>query len=206
MDRHWENVYSGGAAEEMSWYAPHLAISLAWILEAAPGRSSSIIDVGGGTSTLVDDLYDKGFRSLTVLDISPTAIGRSQERLGGVAREIHWATGDVTRCSLPHGAFDIWHDRAAFHFLTGREERDSYVKQAASALKPSGQVIIATFSINGPQSCCGLPVNRYDASSIQEQFGPGFRLVKSATVTHQTPAGGSQEFLYCRMARRECHR
>lgn len=201
LSGHWENVHATKSPEQMSWYEPHLATSLEWILEAAP-RNSSIIDVGGGSSTLVDDLYTQGFQSLTVLDISPAAIARSQERLSIVAREISWVTGDVTLCSLPNGAFDIWHDRAVFHFLTKQSDRDAYLKQVISALKPSGQIIIATFSINGPQSCSGLPVSRYDTSSIQQQFGIFFRLVKSATVTHQTPAGASQEFLYCRMERR----
>lgn len=202
LNGHWENVFNTKSPEEMSWYEPHLATSVEWILEAAPNNSSSIIDVGGGASTLVDDLYAKGFRSLTVLDISSTAIEQSQERLGTVAREIEWMTGNVTRCALPNAAFDIWHDRAVFHFLTEQEERDSYVKQVASALKPSGQIIIATFAINGPPSCSGLPVSRYDRPSIEQQFGRAFRLVKSATVTHQTPAGVNQEFLYCRMSRR----
>jgi 2-polyprenyl-3-methyl-5-hydroxy-6-metoxy-1,4-benzoquinol methylase len=201
-DRHWENVYNAKAPEEMSWYEPHLATSLEWIIEAAPSHSSSIIDVGGGSSTLVDDLRLDGFRSLTVLDISPSAIAHSQARLGAAAAEINWVTGGVAHCSLPNAAFDIWHDRAVFHFLTEQEDRDSYVKQVMSAVKASGQVIIATFSINGPRSCSGLPVSRYDASSVQERFGPAFRLVKSATVTHHTPAGAAQEFLYCRMARR----
>jgi SAM-dependent methyltransferase len=202
LDHHWENVFSAKSPEEMSWYEPHLATSLEWILEAAPSSSSSIIDVGCGTSTLVHDLYAQGFRSMTMLDISPRAIAQSQERLGTVAREIGWMIGDVTRCSLPNTAFDIWHDRAVFHFLTEQEERDSYVKQVASALKPSGQIVIATFAINGPRSCSGLPVSRYDRPSIEQQFGRAFRLMKSATVTHQTPTGVNQEFLYCRMARR----
>lgn len=109
--------------------------------------------------------------------------------------------GDVTRCSLPDAAFDIWHDRAVFHFLTEQEEKASYVKQLANALKPSGQAIIATFSISGPQSCSGLTVSRYDAPSLQKEFGADFQLVKSAPITHQTPTGAIQEFLYCRMAR-----
>lgn len=201
-EHHWEDVFSAKSPEEMSWYEPHLATSLEWILEAAPGRSSSIIDVGCGTSTLVHDLHVQGFRSMTLLDISPRAIAQSQERLGTVAREVDWTIGDVTRCSLPNAAFDIWHDRAVFHFLTKPEQRDSYVKQVASALKPSGQIVIATFAINGPRSCSGLPVSRYDRPSIERQFGRAFRLVKSATVTHQTPAGVNQEFLYCRMTRR----
>jgi SAM-dependent methyltransferase len=201
-ERHWENVYSAKSPEEMSWYEPRLTTSLEWIIEAASSHSSSIIDAGGGASTLVDDLYADGFRSLTVLDISPAAIAKSRERLGAMAGEIRWVTGDVTRYSLPNAVFDVWHDRAVFHFLTVKEDRDSYVKCVMNALKPSGQAIIATFSINGPQSCSGLPVSRYDAPSIQEQFGEAFRLVKSATVKHHTPAGASQEFLYCRMTRR----
>jgi len=201
VDHHWENVYQTKSPEEMSWYEAHLATSLEWILEAAPNHSSSIIDVGGGASTLTDDLHVRGFRSLTVLDISPTAIARSQERLGTAAEDINWMICDVTHCSLPNTAFDIWHDRAVFHFLTEQEERSSYVKQLATALKPSGQVIIATLSIHGPRSCSGLAVSRYDAQSLQKEFGAEFRLLKSATLTHQTPSGALQEFLYCRMAR-----
>jgi ubiquinone/menaquinone biosynthesis C-methylase UbiE len=200
-DRHWENVYETKSPEEMSWYQLHLTTSLEWTLEAAPNHSSSIIDVGGGASTLADDLRVRGFRSLTVLDISPTAIARSQERLGAAAGDINWTIGDVTRCSLPDAAFDIWHDRAVFHFLTEQEEKASYMKQLANTLKPSGQVIIATFSINGPRSCSGLTVNRYDAPSLHKEFGADFQLLKSATITHQTPTGAAQEFLYCWMAR-----
>ncbi|HEY6448852.1 MAG TPA: class I SAM-dependent methyltransferase [Acidobacteriaceae bacterium] len=199
--RHWENVYNAKFPEEMSWYESHLAISLEWISEAAPNLAAAIIDVGGGASTLVDDLCAKGYRSLAVLDVSPTALARSRQRMGRAADLIRWITGDVTACSLSHAAFDLWHDRAVFHFLTGQEKRDAYVQRVRSALKPAGQVLLATFSTHGPQSCSGLPVSRYDAASIQEQFGPDFRLTKSATVTHHTPAGGNQEFLYCRLAR-----
>lgn len=135
LDLHWENVFSAKSSEEMSWYEPRLATSLEWILEAAPSNSSSIIDVGCGTSTLAHDLFAQGFSSMTLLNISPRAIAQSQERLGTVARKIDWMIGDVTRCSLPNAAFDIWHDRAVFHFLTEQEQRDSYVKQVASALK-----------------------------------------------------------------------
>jgi ubiquinone/menaquinone biosynthesis C-methylase UbiE len=200
--RHWENVYNAKSPEEMSWYEPHLAISLEWVTEAAPNPAAAIIDVGGGASTLVDDLCAKGYRSLTVLDVSSTALARSRQRMGRAADGIRWITGDVTTCSLPDAAFDLWHDRAVFHFLTDQDERDAYVQRVRSALKPAGQVILATFSTHGPQSCSGLPVSQYDAASTQEQFGPDFRLTKSATVTHHTPVGGSQEFLYCRLARR----
>lgn len=201
MERHWEDVYNARSPEEMSWYEPHLKTSLEWITEAAMEPSLSIIDVDGGASTLVDDLYTRGFRSLTVLDLSATAIARSQERLGAAANSIHWVIGDVTRCPLPHTSFDIWHDRAVFHFLTAQEDREAYVECVTRALKPSGHVIIATFSSNGPQSCSGLPVSRYDAASLKEQFGAGFAVKKSAITTHKTPGGASQEFLYCLLER-----
>lgn len=200
-DYHWEGVYGAKSPEEMSWYEPHLETSLEWIIEAASDHFSSIIDVGGGSSPLVDDLRADGYRSVTVLDISSTAIARSQERLGTVAGEIHWMNEDVTRCPLPNAAFDIWHDRAVFHFVTRQEDRDAYLNCVRKSLKPSGQVIIATFSPNGPRSCSGLPVSRYDAVSLQEQFGGDFHLVKSAMVMHRTPAGDIQEFIYCWMAR-----
>jgi SAM-dependent methyltransferase len=200
-NRHWEHVYQTKSPEEMSWYQPHLATSLEWILEAAPNRSASILDVGGGASTLVDDLYANGFCSLSVMDISRTAIAHSQTRLGTTAAEINWIVGDVTTAELPDAAFDIWHDRAVFHFLTERADRLSYRKQVATALKPSGEIILATFGVNGPQRCSGLTVNRYDAPSLLEEFGPEFKLVKSTTIQHQTPTGSIQEFLYCRMKR-----
>jgi len=200
LRRHWENVYSQKSPEEMSWYEPHLATSVDWIRDAASDSSASIIDVGGGASTLVDDLYVEGFRSLTVLDVSANALARSQNQLGARADSIRWITGDVIHCSLPLASFDIWHDRAVFHFLTDQAERDAYVHRVKSTLKPAGQIILATFSTRGPRSCSGLPVSRYDAASIQEQFGPEFQLTKSVTTIHHTPAGGSQESLYCRLA------
>lgn len=200
--RHWENVYSAKSPEEMSWYEPHLATSLAWIEEAASDLSAAILDVGGGASTLVDDLHASGYRSLTVLDVSEKSMAHARRRLGAAADAIEWITQDVTNNSLPEAAFEIWHDRAVFHFLTAQAERDAYVQRVASALKPSGHLILATFSIQGPRSCSGLPVRRYDKSSIQEQFGAEFQLKKSATITHRTPAGDSQEFLYCSLARR----
>lgn len=200
--RHWENVYNAKPPQDMSWYEPHLVVSLDWISEAAPNPAAAIIDVGGGASTLVGDLYAKGYRSLTVLDVSPSALARSRQRMGPAADEIRWVTGDVTTCSLPDAAFDLWHDRAVFHFLTSQEERDAYVQLVRSALKPAGQVILATFSTRGPQTCSGLPVSRYDASSLQERFEPEFHLTKSATVIHHTPSGGSQEFLYGRLTRK----
>jgi 2-polyprenyl-3-methyl-5-hydroxy-6-metoxy-1,4-benzoquinol methylase len=190
----------------MSWYQPHLATSLEWILESVSSRESSIartsiIDVGGGASTLVDDLFATGFRSITILDIASSAIVHSQQRMGTHADSLNWIVGDVTSVALPPAAFDVWYDRAVFHFLTVPHDRAAYARQLASALKPSGHAIIATFSVNGPQSCSGLPVQRHSPESLQHELGPEFQLLKSAAVTHTTPSGSAQEFLYCRFAR-----
>ena len=201
-EAHWEKVYGAKSPQEMSWYEPHLGTSLKWIVESASDHSSSIIDIGGGASTLVDDLLTRGYRSLSVLDISTTAIARSKERLGALASEVRWLVEDVTQCHLPMSAFDIWHDRAVFHFLTQQEERDAYVNCVRKSLKPSGQIIIATFSLDGPRSCSGLPVSQYDVAFLEEQFGIDFHVSKSMTVEHRTPSGGSQEFLYCCFERR----
>lgn len=201
QQHHWESIYDTKSPEETSWYEPHLGNSLDWIAELAPSRSASIIDIGGGMSTLVDDLLIKGFRSLTVLDIAGSAIERAQKRLGKAAENVDWIIGDLTSVALPQQAYDVWHDRAAFHFLTERDQRLSYVRQLTGALKPSGKVIIATFSMNGPQSCSGLRTARYDAQSLQRELGSEFRLMKSAFVVHRTPMGTMQEFLYCQMER-----
>jgi SAM-dependent methyltransferase len=201
-EQHWEQVYRTKSPTEVSWYEPHLTTSLAWIVDAAPGMSASIVDVGGGASTLVDDLTERGFRSLTVTDISAAAISHSQQRLGARAGAIRWITGDITHPGLlPAAAFDLWHDRAVFHFLTEPADIASYREQIASALRPAGQAILATFSVQGPTRCSGLPVARYDAASLAAALGERFRLVKSADVPHRTPAGSTQEFLYCLMER-----
>ena len=203
MDKsqHWERIYNTKSHEQMSWHAPHLATSLEWISQAAPSHHASIIDVGGGASTLVDDLLASGFDNLTVADISGTAITQSQSRLGSASANINWIVGDITSVSLPQRAFDIWHDRAVFHFLVHPGDRSAYRKQLAHALKPDGQLILAVFSTNGPQTCSGLPVARYDVQSIQQEFAPHFRLLKSAILPHQTPSGATQEFLYCHIGR-----
>ncbi|MFC5860852.1 class I SAM-dependent methyltransferase [Acidicapsa dinghuensis] len=206
MDRvaHWDRVYAATPSDQVSWYAPHLATSLEWVIEAAapvPRPVVSVIDVGGGASTLVDDLYLQGFRALTVLDVSCDALWQSQERMGSAAREIWWVAADITQVELPEVAFDVWHDRAVFHFLTEQADKAAYRERVAKALKPRGQVVLATFSMNGPQSCSGLPVCRYDAESMAREFAPEFRVVETEMIEHRTPDGGGQEFLYTRFAR-----
>ena len=197
MQSHWERIYQTKSPEQTSWYQPHLQTSLDWIADAAPDRSAAIIDVGGGQSTLVDDLLTLQYRALTVLDVAEAAIRSSQYRLGPAAKNIQWLTGDVTKVSLPPRAYDVWHDRAVFHFLAQPEQRSAYVRQLASSLKIGGHVVIATFGPDGPETCSGLATRRYDAQALQRELGQNFRMVKSSAVEHQTPFGTMQQFLYC---------
>lgn len=194
---HWERVYATKAPAEVSWFRPHLETSLALIERVAGDRSVSIIDVGGGESTLVDDLIGKGYLNLTVLDISPTAIQHSKQRLGSASPQVVWLVADVTKAELPMHAYDVWHDRAVFHFLTEPEQRLAYVRRAAIAVKPGGHVIIGVFGPEGPVKCSGLDTVRYDADSLQAEFSPRFRLIESVTELHRTPSGTTQQFLYC---------
>jgi SAM-dependent methyltransferase len=196
-EAHWERVYSTKAPDAVSWYRPHLETSIALIEQAAAGCSASIIDVGGGESTLADDLLERGYRNITVLDISPTALAVTKKRLGPSAGLIHWLLADVTQASLPLHAYDVWHDRAVFHFLTAPEQRIAYVLNVLRAVKPGGHVIVSTFGPEGPTKCSGLDVVRYDGGSLHHQFGRRFRLVKSSKELHQTPFGATQQFLYC---------
>jgi len=195
--RHWDNVYTTKSPDAVSWYQPHLARSLELIARAAPDLSASIIDVGGGESTLVDDLLARGYRDLTVLDISPTAIKQSKKRLGALAETVTWLAADITKVDLPGQRYDVWHDRAVFHFLTNASQRASYVRQVRRSMKPRGHVIVATFGPEGPTQCSGLDVVRYDANALHGEFGPQFRLVEHATEIHRTPSGKTQQFLYC---------
>ena len=160
-------------------------------------RDAAILDVGGGASTLVDDLLEHGYRNVTVLDISQSALQVAQKRLGEASRLAQWVCADVTQASLPTQAYDVWHDRAVFHFLTQPEQRRDYVRSVASAMKPGGHVIVSTFGPEGPARCSGLDVARYDSDSLRAEFGPRFRLVESLTELHRTPVGTTQQFLYC---------
>jgi 2-polyprenyl-3-methyl-5-hydroxy-6-metoxy-1,4-benzoquinol methylase len=195
--RHWDKVYTTKAPEAVSWYQPHLARSLELISRAAPNVSATIIDVGGGESTLVDDLLARGYGNVTVLDVSPTAIKASKRRLGPVAQRVAWLTADITKVVLPGQHYDVWHDRAVFHFLTGAAQRAAYVRQVKHSVKSRGHVIVATFGPEGPTKCSGLDVVRYDADSLHGEFGPQFRLVEHAIEMHRTPSGATQQFLYC---------
>ncbi len=194
---HWERVYATKAPEAVSWYRAHLETSLALIERAAGASAASIIDVGGGESTLVDDLLTRGYRNITVLDISETAIEVTKRRLGPAAKSIRWIAADLSRAELGTQTYDVWHDRAVFHFLTTLDERVAYVRQVSRAVKPGGHVIVSTFGKGGPARCSGLPVMRYDAESLHEKFGAHFRLVDASEELHRTPFGTTQQFLYC---------
>ncbi len=194
---HWELVYRTKRPTEVSWYAPHLDASLRLIEQAAPDRDAAIIDVGGGEATLVDDLLAGGYRHVSVLDVSATALDVAKERLGERARLVDWLRGDVTTFPLPLHRYDVWHDRAVFHFLTDAKDRAAYVRQVARAVKPGGHVIVATFGPKGPTRCSGLDVVRYDPAALHDEFGPEFRLIRHTTEIHQTPDGATQQFTYC---------
>ncbi len=194
---HWESVYGAKQPTEVSWYRPHLDLSLRLIEEAAPRRDAAIIDVGGGESTLVDDVLDRGYTDVTVLDIAAAALDVARKRLRDRQRCVEWLCGDITAVALAARRYDVWHDRAVFHFLTQAADRAAYVRQVARALKPGGHVLVATFGPEGPVQCSGLDVVRYDAGALHREFGAAFRLVKHWTEQHRTPAGALQQFTYC---------
>lgn len=194
---HWERVYGTKAPTEVSWFSPHLQTSLSLIERVAGERSASIIDVGGGESTLIDDLIARGYSNVTVLDISRTAIEHTKQRLGSASDGVKWLIADITQADLPARSYDVWHDRAVFHFLTERAERLSYVRQVASAVRSGGHVIVGAFGPEGPNKCSGLDVMHYDAESLHGEFGPRFRLIGSSKELHETPSGSTQQFLYC---------
>ena len=193
---HWEKVYTEKAPNAVSWYRPHLETSLS-LIERVSSRSSAIIDVGGGESTLVDDLLSHGYENVTVLDVSQIAVDADKNRLGSASGRVHWIVADITKAELPRSTYDVWHDRGVFHFLTAPTDREAYVRQAALAVKAGGYVIVSTFGPEGPMKCSGLDVVRYDAESLHREFGVQFRLLESTKELHQTPFGTIQEFLYC---------
>ena len=194
---HWEKIYASRKADEFSWYRTHLEHSLALIQSTGAGEDAQIVDVGGGASTLVDDLLAAGFRHVSVLDISAAAIQDARTRLGKRADDVTWLEADITRVSLPRNHYDVWHDRAVFHFLTGAEDRRRYVETVNDAVKPGGHVIVATFGPHGPLRCSGLDIVRYTPAGLHHEFGAGYRMVQSITEDHVTPAGKHQEFIYC---------
>lgn len=194
---HWERVYSTKAPDAVSWFQQHAECSLRLIQQTGVPLSASIIDVGGGASTLVDDLLITGYSSLTVLDLSAAALAAAKRRLDARSSDVQWLEANIINVTLPLNAYDVWHDRAVFHFLTAAEERRAYVQAVLRAVRPGGHVIVATFAEDGPTQCSGLPVMRYSASELHAQFGESFSLLQQAKEAHRTPSGGVQRFVYC---------
>ena len=192
---HWQNVYTTKTEKEVSWYQDRPSISLEFIDAARVGRDAAIVDIGGGASRLVDALLEAGYGNLTVLDLSEAALAVSRKRIGPPAASVKWLTGDVTTWQ-PSQQYDVWHDRAAFHFLAEEKDRKAYISRLKAALRNGWQTIIGTFAINGPERCSGLPVVRYDAASLAALLGPDFRLLADRVEEHRTPWGASQIFQY----------
>ena len=193
---HWETVYTTKGEREVSWFQENPAPSLEMIELARPTPESSVIDIGGGASRLVDHLIDRGFRHVTVLDISQAALDAARARLGERGSEVEWVVADVTKWHPAH-TFDIWHDRAALHFLVDAADRSAYLDRLRQVVRPGGHVIIGTFAIDGPEKCSGLPVIRYDTASLAGQLGKGFELVDSRRQEHSTPWDYRQRFQFC---------
>ena len=194
---HWEQVYRTKGPDQVSWFQAEAALSLRLIQQAAPARNSAIIDVGAGASTLVDGLLAAGYGRITALDLSAAALVHAQQRLQDAARSVVWREADVLTADLQGAAFDVWHDRAVFHFLTRPADRARYVTQVRHAVRPGGYVLVATFAADGPTQCSGLDVTRYSPDALHGQFGSDFRLMESRHEEHQTPGGGRQAFTYC---------
>lgn len=199
MDRkqHWEQIYTSKVSDTVSWFQEHAEQSINLIHNTGLGKDAAIIDVGGGASKLVDDLVVEGYSDITVLDLSSSALAVAKQRLGKHANAIRWIEGDIIRVDLPLHRFDIWHDRAVFHFLTEATDRQSYVAQAMRAVRPGGYVIIATFGENGPEKCSGLPVAHYRPETLHAEFGDTFALIGYELEAHLTPSGSVQQFVYC---------
>jgi SAM-dependent methyltransferase len=202
LDRHahWQNVYQTKGEREVSWFQESPATSLDLIRATDVADDASIVDIGGGTSRLVDALLMKGFSAITVLDISERALARAKGRLGAAGEKVKWIAADVTAWQPPQ-TYDVWHDRAAFHFLTEASDRGAYAARVLQAVRPGGHVIIGTFALDGPERCSGLPVVRHDPASIGKMLGPAFRLVEDRRHAHHTPMGTIQHFQFSRFQR-----
>lgn len=194
---HWEKVYSTKSTDSVSWFQEHAATSLELIRSTGVDRDAAIIDVGGGASILVDDLLIRGYSNLTVLDLSVAALAAAQRRLGSCSEKVAWLEADITKTNLPANHFDVWHDRAVFHFLTTAEERAKYVEAVLRSVKPGGHIIVATFAEDGPMQCSGLSVMRYRAEELHAEFGDAFSLLQQQKESHITPSGAVQQFVYC---------
>lgn len=198
MDRsgHWEQVYRTKQPDQVSWFQAEARLSRQLIERIVPDRAARIVDIGGGASTLVDGLLVSGYRDLTVVDLSPSALALARQRLGAGADAVTWQVADVLTAPFAPASFDLWHDRAVFHFLTDAPERARYVAQAHHAVRAGGYLLVATFAEDGPARCSGLDVARYSPTALHAEFAAGFSLVESHRELHTTPSGSQQAFTY----------
>jgi ubiquinone/menaquinone biosynthesis C-methylase UbiE len=194
--QHWEQIYQTKALHEVSWYQPKPETSLAFFKQFNVAKNAKIIDVGGGDSLLVDFLLDEGFSDVTVLDISESALKRAKERMGARANLVKWIVADAAHFT-PTEKYEVWHDRAAFHFLTETEAIENYINTAKLAIQKNGILIIGTFSEQGPKKCSGIDIRQYSETSMTELFEPYFEKVSCIFPEHQTPAGNIQNFIFC---------
>jgi len=199
---HWNQVYRERGPQKLSWFQRRPELSLAIIASSGIEKDAGVIDVGGGTSALVDSLLDGGYQQIAVLDISGAALDQSRSRLGVRADAVEWYEADVTTFEPPH-RFGLWHDRAVFHFLTEAEDRRAYVATLRRTLQPGGTVVISTFAIDGPPKCSGLEVVRYDADSMCAELGAEFQLQEVQREIHLTPWQTEQRFIYFRLKRQD---
>ncbi|MBS1652196.1 MAG: class I SAM-dependent methyltransferase [Bacteroidetes bacterium] len=194
--KHWENIYTTKELENCSWFQPTPVTSLEFIEQSGISKSSKIIDIGGGDSFLSDSLLEKGFTDITVLDISEVALERAKQRLGEKAKKIKWIVGDAAKFSPPE-KYDLWHDRAAFHFLTDHSDLRSYAETAKNSLKENGILVIGTFSETGPKKCSGIDIKQYSQEALTKVFENGFNRLKCLNVDHPTPFKTTQNFTFC---------
>ncbi|MBA3944395.1 MAG: class I SAM-dependent methyltransferase [Herpetosiphonaceae bacterium] len=199
LKTHWETIYATKEPTEVSWYQPIPQASLDLIALTGVATTAPIIDVGGGTSTLVDQLLQRGYEHLTVLDISGSALRQAQVHLSALASSVTWIEDDITQITLPPATYSVWHDRAVFHFLTSTADRARYLQAVQHALAPGGYVIVGTFALDGPEECSNRTVMRYSAGSLHAAFGPSFELLTTRQELHPTPWGTTQSFVYTLM-------
>jgi trans-aconitate methyltransferase len=198
---HWDNVYATKGEAEVSWFQDSPTISFEMIRAANQDHGAAIIDIGGGASRLVDVLLEAGYRDVAVLDLSANALDAAKKRIGPAASRVDWIVADATTWR-PAKTYDVWHDRAAFHFLIDPRDRAAYVDRLRSAVAPCGEVIIATFAPDGPEKCSGLPVQRHDSASLAAELGPDFEPVETRSEAHHTPWDSTQAFQFSRFRRR----
>jgi SAM-dependent methyltransferase len=199
--KHWQNVYRGRNVASLSWYAPHLQTSLELLACAGLSPASRVVDIGGGASTLADDLLARGLSAVSILDVSEEALAVARQRLGKRAHAVTWLAEDVLECRLAPGAFDFWHDRAVLHFLTDPADAARYAQAAARAVAVGGHAVIAGFAPDGPERCSGLPVTRRSPESIARLFAPSFLPLQTRAERHRTPGGIEQSFVYSLLRR-----